>query len=720
MANFDQLPQPGYDPNYIFWSRPDRTQPRGSEAGEIMGKGTGALIKEGTEAADTYVKDNIQAGIFDVVDRERAGFTSALETVKDMKTQPPASSQQPLNILPTQQGAPPPEDIHRAISGVQSLQTAYGSGKVNEAYYYQRLIPQLQSIRDKFPGYRDYIDQETSRIVGVNPANAYMRSLLQQINERDTQRNEEKSKAYGLIESMAKDGDIHAGAYQKAYDAGKMTYAQLIDKAGQSFSYKRFLESTKVRLAELSEARAERGDQEAQNQDDYMRIQHHNISTFMTTPIDSAGMGATPKDLTDKAFYLATHPGSIPNQDVVSQNLMHQLVAARARLVSSMASETEFSGLGDKLKPEWKAQADKEMMGVLDQYIDLMGDPKQFPMATSLAKASEAITKGDVYALKVSPQYGDISRKIAAGRELFGNQVPPSVMQAWIGDPAQTFGLQTYNMGNTLDLWGQQFINPEAAQNPYTVGGKIADAKTDLPLSEVPRTTTQFLKQINAFVDKGTPEPAREALAKAFYSPVEANRKLLDQFDDESRWKVFGMLTGKEMTRYAVKLGGRDRQFFDNYQNTAEAWFDTLVSKNVIPSLYEAEKSYGRGSSSVEYRARHGQASDIDNPLQYMWDSERDRLWLTPESEAMVRKTEGPYWQRSNLIRSLNQFNSALANMSHIQKAAGGDVSTYLMKLMALEGIRVNEQTAGKIHNAIVSSGTVHGQEEASDDDRDQ
>lgn len=84
---------------------------------------------------------------------------------------------------PNPDGQPLPAELKRLPGTLGVLDGARGNGKLTESDYYARLMTLAKDLRSRFPvGYHDYIDEQVSKITGVNPANAYMKSLIGDIN----------------------------------------------------------------------------------------------------------------------------------------------------------------------------------------------------------------------------------------------------------------------------------------------------------------------------------------------------------------------------------------------------------------------------------------------------------------------------------------------------------------------------------------------------------
>jgi hypothetical protein len=125
---------------------PDRTF-------EALFTGLGETITGVATVADNAIKHNIEKDI-------RSGYDTL---------------NQPLDSIPP--------ELQNSASSMQALQTAFEQGKISDTYYYGTLNAQLKSLRTKYPGYEDFVDETMQSITGVRPANAFRNALLSEITQ---------------------------------------------------------------------------------------------------------------------------------------------------------------------------------------------------------------------------------------------------------------------------------------------------------------------------------------------------------------------------------------------------------------------------------------------------------------------------------------------------------------------------------------------------------
>lgn len=133
---------------------------RGGQADKSTGialAGAGDLFGGIAKVADNYVQNDVQVQAQDQV----------------------AQVNQKFGFDPSQ--APP--EITSSQTNLQRLAAASAQGKITPEYYYQQLAMTTKSLRARYPGYEDYVDQAIQKITGMNPANEYRNALIQNINQ---------------------------------------------------------------------------------------------------------------------------------------------------------------------------------------------------------------------------------------------------------------------------------------------------------------------------------------------------------------------------------------------------------------------------------------------------------------------------------------------------------------------------------------------------------
>lgn len=225
MAAFD-VDVPEVNPHYVD-SQPIKPFQLMSSTAEnikgISGALTGA-IKGSDEIITAYAKDVARQG----AEAEQGMFSEALGAARaginlarlDASTtgNPAAPADKPNNnpgpgvsstedLMSTPSGDQLPGELKTLPGKLNNLWGGKASGALTETDYYGRLTAMAKDLRSRFPiGYHDYIDQEISKITGVHPANAYIKSVLSEINSFMVNKNDETKAVQAQFRELSMKG----------------------------------------------------------------------------------------------------------------------------------------------------------------------------------------------------------------------------------------------------------------------------------------------------------------------------------------------------------------------------------------------------------------------------------------------------------------------------------------------------------------------------------
>src|SRR5882724_4918033 len=149
---------------------------------ETIGKGIGGAFK----IADDFMQQKVKNEATEGVDAIRDITTRTLETATQPQSVVPGPAETgdgtkvaDPSLLDTNAAADVPEAIDGGLKRIGTLTNARmaTSGR-NDTIYVQQLNSLAKNLRAQYPGYRSYIDEQISSMTGMNPANAYVNSLL--------------------------------------------------------------------------------------------------------------------------------------------------------------------------------------------------------------------------------------------------------------------------------------------------------------------------------------------------------------------------------------------------------------------------------------------------------------------------------------------------------------------------------------------------------------
>ena len=236
-----------------------------SSLGEAL-KGLGDLVGTVTSGVDAIIKSNIE-GDRQAVATERDKQISDLEATYG--TQAVSQLLRPGELSPAMRGAgaprtaptdtmsgpqfPPPEfsetmtpggqlvgqdkplpkDINDLPGRANALYNARNDGHISDTYYWGRLADIASDIRSRYPrGYRDYIDNKIQAITGRDPANAYIESLIKDINSNLGDKNKNMDKLLAEFYQGNLVGRPGVTQMIKGLTSGRISYDTGVDFLG--------------------------------------------------------------------------------------------------------------------------------------------------------------------------------------------------------------------------------------------------------------------------------------------------------------------------------------------------------------------------------------------------------------------------------------------------------------------------------------------------------
>jgi hypothetical protein len=229
LAPFNPSPKPTQDPEWLKQSQPI-TQPKANTTmGEIF-QGIGEIGGQLVAGTDFLIKKNIEDVATTKATQIRDAFTQQLDTLSDAVSGTgtnPAPAKPSLLADPTSvAGAPEnlvPQGLQNIGDKVGVLVGARDNGRISETAYYGQLSTLAKSLRNWYPGYRDYIDQQISKVSGVDPANAYIRSRIADINAMSKQEDDGTKLILSTLKGEAFLGNPEAAILANDLTNGRIT-----------------------------------------------------------------------------------------------------------------------------------------------------------------------------------------------------------------------------------------------------------------------------------------------------------------------------------------------------------------------------------------------------------------------------------------------------------------------------------------------------------------
>lgn len=617
------------------------------------------------KAGDSLIKKSIENQVYDVVRQTQQAQMNALE---DVKTNPGL-----MNIIGKQSSSqePVPSELENLPSQLSAMQGAKDSGKISNTYYYGRLLSEAKNLRAKYPGYREYIDQQFAKVSGVNPANAYIQGLIGDINRNAALAGSSRNKMDKFIQSNI--GLPNSEKVKALYDSGRIGDIDVFNWAAPYHQ-----QEAKLKRQGLIIQTQEAGDKY-----NIKQSQLHGSDVAATTIsnwLDNIASVGTPQGLDKPANIMdlitRAENGQIPQAQI--QAYGQQLVQSREQLRLDLQRKFDTPGVdGISLTRrvgglEERNKIINSSLAQVDSFIDNISKG-EFALAHSSANAIKSRIDDNTLKLMDNPKMGSYFTQLGVLRKLGGDQFTQNYFKDLIKEdiPRQ---YQEYVKGIQMEMMTQSRRQNTGSTFTFT------DVFEDMKRKGIddPRVTRSVLGSIKKITDNNTPEAVKAGIALSAFSPE--NRDMIakinkDSYDNRGRpikgqYGVFSDFTSPEMTRAISKLSSKEPQIGVDYKNWAESTFAQL---------------FGQTLRDLDLNTNVGRPESFKitwDPLNKRFESSFKNSGDTSEARYVAEYQ-----------RKLNQINSGLSGLKNIAKANGYDIEDYLMQTLRTVGF--NPSTSG-------------------------
>lgn len=728
MAVFNPQVSPTQDPNYFRYSEPIsniQNHPYTiASSGEAIA-GVGNAIEGGAKLTDQTVKDVIKDDVYKKVDYERDSFTSALNTVRDsqrgslvpapVQTDGGSTATDITATGPSQ--APVPAALDIGLGKVDAVQAALVNGKINDTYYSQRLNTVAVEMRAKYPGYRDYIDQRISEATGMNPANAYVNNLMQDINRQAQTKDKEYEKTETRLTRAVDDHVPNADIMLNAWRSKSISQPRVEEFLYKSQSEKAALDLNQARRANSNGNLA---DIKTQRTSDFTQEVGASIANNFHALVTIPGVD-TPQGIMDFMKVVASHPEQYT--DAQMRTLDTQIMSQRAVVYSQFKARSN--------------ETSKDAQGKSYSFAsDIGADSVESILKSQLAaydNIHEALTGGGPqgaglafwHANQVTARFADAHEKMLSGT---------------LGNDLKTFKILSDDLGPTLSSVIMPKIIaagvPEKMAGLFSQSASEARAQPDFDKNGRPITFEQHAQaadqlekdgKINRGMkaryfdsltkvgediqDPNIPDVTKVKVVKYLFSPE--GQGMLSHFNTDytnsegkfvpGKYKVYNALTSQGMVDNITKLAKTDPSIGTMYKNYLEneagsqLFYKEFQNLNRYTGHDDLHFTYDNGDTNngipfIKLTDKEGKPVVTRQPTPGMWN--RGTPSQDPEYLFRINETVG-------------RINQGLAGLGRVEKGLNGDVNSYILNFLQTAQVNLGQNWTGlpaKLADAIAAS----------------
>jgi len=711
------------DPHYLNLSKPIST-PEADLSTKALLTGIGDVAGSAVKFADYVVREDVKDQIHAKVDEVQKDQTAAREQqlaqaqgrayvaqrtdVTGKAIGPPA-----LNIM-DDNNQTSVQEVPSFLRGLPNMAAqivgARANNKISETAYTGKLAAMQKDFRARYPGYRDWIDKVFEHATGVNPANAYMHNLTQDINTYAAASNSDRNKAL----SLAEQNSWHPDMANIARDimAGKKGLVDVMVAIGP----------TKMTELNLTLRAAQRKDKEGTAKDDAeyagkaMDAYGPPVIQSFLSAVETAGPDGSPIKALDR---LKDHvSGRSVMTDDEGQRLGTAVMTTAA--LAKQRLHTLYHTPGPDGSPSYaQLYGEAETNAKIDAQataITRIGElmvNKQYGPAFNAANRNAALAQDTLRDIYTDTKYKNLAgfyRLMAATTAAGG---PAMVEKTFSYYQASMPNIQDeakqYIQDFALKLSGQpELPNAPAAPSgspktgvPTTIKATIQDLQSpqknikdpqvySLIIGEAPRVITdkdaKDQAKVNAIIGAFHPNNVGVvSLIKAGYTDEQGRRH-------PGQEEAFQTLTTRAVAEEVHRLNKTNPGVWEMYKNwTTQTFGNELFKKELLDLASYQTASNVQISWNTE---NHRWGVDVGALKNVNLMREVPRGYLPDRPFVSAGKNQLSYTQVSHISGIINRLNSGLESIKTVAQVDGvTNINQYLFSTMKALGYTPNTKT---------------------------
>ena len=698
MANFNPQIQVTNDPNFTRATSPidvpDSIKPRGVEENRILPKGQeigdrsaeyegkaagyaaesegnsmkamGDLFANIVGIGDFIGKDGVQMvrkdiedRVYQVADAERQRYTAELEAIKARGGGSTGVGVANLMDSNAEMTEDVPDEISELPETLGTLQAANQAGKLTKTDYNARLLAAAKDIRARYPGFKNEIDQEFAKVTGQNPANAYVQSLIRDINSKAGAVNSESNKLQTFI--MQRSGFQGAREASQKVQTGEWGRSDVIKWAAPQEQFRIAIENKKAIYDST------KMDNEEKKRSASELLSYTVGGTAITAVNDFMQKEGLNSEADADAMAARNKAGGISAQEWVEKG--DRWNAKYLQMRQAMLNDAQKHGLTRTLGLE-------EVTKQIDAGLKPMQDIRDRIFAKDsggiykTAQSIRAMGDEDTRNLLTDSIVGGDFRAIQTMQRIGGdNYLQSENLRKIVDGLSGRYGEYQKRMIQAI----QTQTDMKNAGVPLTLNRIFDEYNTkmkDATSNEKRKMNNSVISEITRIADPNVPDAIKVNYAITAFSP--SNRGFISRLNPEAvdsqgneikgQNAVFQKLTSPEITKEMARLGKTNPELWKNYVD----WTKETLGNELL-------------------RREMSMLGEIRNPaVKVGWDSDNKRLKadyvVSPQTaKAMGLNSPQPDAEFYNVQRSVNRINNNFSNYKNVAEASGQNVEAFLL-----------------------------------------
>lgn len=664
-------------PQYWFMSRPISNVQADTSTEKLL-KGGAEALTGGVNIAENFTEQSIRQETTQGLDKIN---NEAIERLNAAKANP-ALIDHDANELPA------------AVKGLpkdlDALDQARAHGKLSQSYVDMQKYQLAQSLRSRYAGHREFIDDSFGKSNRENPANQVVGQLIGDINSMaanaDSKRTELKTLAIDALKRFPSSSG--ADVMVQGVMSGKVKEGPFL-----SWYWKYSAQDSDAKREDVETKRIETQDKFASQRGKEIitgRVMDRASDFFYNHQNATPGL-QTPAEILKYHQDLST--GKIQPNDETASMKLQQIEQSKVQFL------TEVDHMLDEHKPgelSYRAligdPAAKELRESAAQRFTDMGklfsDEKSGAghLANIIVKSQADDTKYGLFNPKPGDPDADKTARFLRIFSALGHDAAPETLNKLMENALVTANYDEV-LKRAIDGQNAAAVAQPNPQRPETIQATVAEMNSNPAVRKL--TTEQKASAFNdAFsnVDILTNPKSnvtdKRHVATQFFDP--SNRGVLGNFDVPSQMKLWDKLTNDKVAAEMHKLGGDS---YSNYSSWVKDTFGTQLFNESIQTI----NKFG----------------DLSN-IKVTWENKDHQFNV--QSTAVKAGPSGargelPDPELRHVQDAVTNLNAGLKSVSSLSKYENLDPNAYILKLLIQSGIK-----EGLVHDmtkAVVNTGKV-------------
>lgn len=615
-----------------------------------------ALIKAGDQLFKNLVDDEAEAAVDQV--REEFAVNGDIYGGRDITNDP--------------QGTP---EIERQLKYAREIHQGYMAGTIKDSNYWARLDSISRQLRTRYPGYRNYIDDKLSSMVGGTPANRLREELASEARAAaQSSEQDPRTKMYwSILQDAIKDGTAYRvnPNFEKQLSDGTLDMGAMVTGVAAANSLTWDIRTKQAQAGLMK-------DEAGLNKDNIKKLAQQDVQMNVNQTVLSAANqlgggykamfnelrkrqaeGRMPKgqELNDYLGKLAVMKNDVKGlaYGILTNSWNGQPDAAYAH---SLSKEEQEKIVEDALVP----------ITILEEFIT--------GKSTGMLERAETIMKytqdGDAWGFM---QANDSARTALAVRKLYGEQGAALLYAHNEQYLTETSRLLTDNMIS-------QIVTGDSDSFVRTI--RSSRDKFEAGNEEVAQSFQYVKDRLIKFLRSDDPNPEGfRTVANAMFNDKE---NLLSMLSTEQAGLLLGELTHPEITKRIKEMSVYDPEILKNYEKWATNGF-MYINRSAFQTIKDVKVN--RKYWDVFYRP---DIQNFDTKPRTDQTTLADYNPLDPLAQ-IQSVSERAFSQTGHT--AINDINRAINNFKPYAKEMGLNMDVFIERALQENGVDMNAPYEG-------------------------